>query len=257
MGVPGYDSAAAYRYGLLVQAAYELFQQNRARSTPSSPAHLPAGYTISLYLWAVDHSQRDSTHQLFGFAAQSIDDPGVKVVAIRGSDKLIRWCVDAAFEPKPFASVPNAGEVEDGFLCVYESLIGETPGGDPVSDIRGFLQHEAQNGSIVITGHGLGAAVANLLALDIAVNAPVADLTVYTLAAPRTGDRAFCDAFNRHVPRCFRVANEPDIVPALPSRYEQLNGCERIDSRQMTGIGHSVSAYHEIATYLAALNPTP
>jgi hypothetical protein len=61
--------------------------------------------------------------------------------------------------------------------------------------------------------------------------------------------------FNQNVPYSFRVYNEPDIVPKLPSLYDHVNTGEEIDSKFDPGIKHSVLCYHVLGTYLRTLNP--
>jgi triacylglycerol lipase len=70
-----------------------------------------------------------------------------------------------------------------------------------------------------ITGHSLGAALATLVALDVAarLDPPENWLRLYTYAGPRVGDSRFVESFRRLVPNAYRVANLADTVPLLPS----------------------------------------
>ncbi|MGL5080308.1 MAG: lipase family protein [Microcoleaceae cyanobacterium] len=69
-----------------------------------------------------------------------------------------------------------------------------------------------------ISGHSLGAALATLAAMDIAIRVPGLknQVQLYTYASPRVGDPAFVAAHSRLVPNSYRVANLGDAFPLLP-----------------------------------------
>lgn len=64
-----------------------------------------------------------------------------------------------------------------------------------------------------VTGHSLGAALAQLTSMDL-VKAGIA-CTVYNFGQPRTGDKAFASFATPKVPT-FRVVHNKDTVPHLP-----------------------------------------
>ena len=79
-----------------------------------------------------------------------------------------------------------------------------------------------------VSGHSLGGALAVLLAATLAENGiPVAGL--YTFAAPRVGDEAFAEQLNGSLAgkAHWRVVNEADLVPHLPSELRFSHGGER------------------------------
>lgn len=257
MTTPTPDPLNAYRYGAFVQAAYQMFGDAPTSLTPPITANVqfPAGYEIAFYLTAVDRFAEESEREFYGFVARSTSDPGDCVITIRGTDKIIEWLIDAEFLPTPFADVPGAGHVEDGFYSVYKSLVGLMPDGQTSADLHAFIKQQAPAGKLAIVGHSLGAAVANLLALDATVNDGATRLALYTLAAPRTGDDAFATSFAASVLNNFRVFNEPDIVPKVPPLYAQLGPGYEIDSKTCPAIKHSILCYHSLASYLRVLNP--
>ena len=139
------------------------------------------------------------------------------VVAFRGTESLPDWVtnVQAVKDPGPW------GEVHEGFqdaFLVSAFLIGKT-----IGEMRG-------DQDIWITGHSLGGALAVLLAATLAENRiDVAGL--YTYAAPRVGNETFALRLNESLegkPN-YRVVNEGDLVPHLPSelRFEHA-GCRRM-----------------------------
>lgn len=252
-----YDPLNAYRYGAFVQTAYLMFGNAPKSLTPpvTPDVQFPAGYQLAFYLTAVDHFGETSEREFYGFVAQSTAQPAEYVIAIRGTDKLIEWLIDAEFLPTPFSPVPQAGKVEDGFFSVYQTLTGLMPDGQTPRDLRAFIESLAPAANLTIVGHSLGGAVANLLALDAAANAGASELSLYTLAAPKTGDKAFAACFDKTVPDSIRVFNEPDIVPKVPPLYSQVNTGYEIDTKALPQIKHGIVCYHSLASYLYALNP--
>ena len=254
MTVQVYDPTQAYSLGVFVENAYQMFGASPGSLTPPVlPTIFPPTFELVLYLTAVDQILGETERKFFGFVAKSQEGPFDCVVAIRGTENLIEWLIDAEFRPTRFSPVPQAGDVEDGFFSIYRTLSGILPNGQPV-DVREFIAESAGTGSLAIAGHSLGAALAILLALDVAVNHPVQRLTLYTLAAPRVGGGDFKTCFNQHVPQSYRVYNEPDVVPKLPPLYQQLDTGEEIDSKNLISVKHSLACYHELVTYLYVLN---
>jgi hypothetical protein len=257
LSTPVYAPAIAYGYGTFVQAAYQLFAANPKSLTPpiTSAVQFPAGYEIAFYLTAIDRFCDVSEREFYGFVAVSTAQPSNYVVAIRGTDKIIEWLIDAEACPTPFVEVPAAGHVEDGFYSVYRSLAGLMPDGQTPQDLHAFFKDHAPAANVVIVGHSLGGAVANLLALDATVNDGATALTLCTFAAPRTGFSGFATLMAQKVPVCWRIFNEPDLVPRIPPLYDQLSVGQMIDSRTVPAIRHSVVCYHSLASYLRTINP--
>ena len=248
---PTMDPSQAYFYGTFVQAAYAMFVAGNL--APPLPASFPPGYRLALYLTGTDHVARRTEPEFFGFVAQSIENPASLVVALRGTDTMLEWLVDAEFASIAFTRVAGAGHVEDGFCSIYDSLAAHTPDGEP-ADLHDFLRRTSPTGPVTVVGHSLGAAVATLLALDIAVNDAIAMLALYTLASPRVGNAAFATFFDAHVPTCWRVVNAPDIVPRLPPLYTHVSTAQVVDSLD-AGVRHSLACYHSATTYQYLLDP--
>lgn len=71
---------------------------------------------------------------------------------------------------------------------------------------------------VVLTGHSLGGALAQIAAADLSAFADTADAeyTLLTCAAPRAGNLRFARGVAAKVEgRAYRVVNDVDIVPAL------------------------------------------
>lgn len=100
---------------------------------------------------------------------------------------------------------------------------------------------------IACSGHSLGGAMAVLAAYDIAELQPWASLQVYTVGAPRPGNRGFARQYNAKVPHTWHVINpqvraaptphtRTDVVPA--GGFVQLHeSCSVCDQRLGTYYG--------------------
>ena len=250
-----FDPTAALAYGALVQVAYDMYGADSADLTPPVPAEFPAGYRLVSYLNATDDVEGDCKTRFYGFLALSTAAPAELVVAIRGTDCDMEWIIDAEFWPVHFPPVPGSGRVEDGFYSVYKTLVAVAPGGAP-QDFRDAVAAQLAGGATrcVVTGHSLGAAVATLAALDVAVNVAGSNPTLYTFASPKVGDGDFVRLFDQKLPDSVRIFNQPDMVPKVPPLYGEVNTAQEIDSTQFPEIKHSIACYHSLRTYLYVLD---
>jgi len=186
----------------------------------------------------------------FGFIAKNVEND--LVVVIRGTLGIWEWIQDARFLRVPCPLAPGAGETEDGFTSVYQSLtVGAT-----ASSLFAYLKSvNPLANSITITGHSLGSALATLLAYDLAVNSVYTNPSVVTFASPQVGDLQFVDTYNNEVPDTYRIANVPDIVPGLPGPllgYDHIDQLVRVNS---IGKAKAVpTCTHSLDTYLYLLD---
>jgi triacylglycerol lipase len=243
-----FDPSVAYIYGTCVEAAYRLFTPGVV--TPLlNTAQVPAGWQVLTELNAVDRVAMKTEEEFFGLVLQSDDEQQV-LLTIRGTDTFLEWLVDAEFVPCAFPGVPSAGRVESGFCGVYSSLRVTSASATPLSLI-GQLPPATK---VTIAGHSLGAAVATLLALDVCVNLPDVNLTLYTYASPRVGDAAFARLCDARLATHYRVVNTADIVPRLPPAYVATGTEIELNSTTYPVVAHRVACYHTLTTYLWLLN---
>lgn len=73
------------------------------------------------------------------------------------------------------------------------------------------------------TGHSLGAAIAQLLAMDF-VSAGY-DVSMYNFGQPRVGNKAYATYSNQLMPDQFRHTHFKDLVPRVPSEEMQFYHC--------------------------------
>lgn len=187
----------------------------------------------------------------FGFTARSAS--GEFVAVIRGTDSIWDWIHDASFLMLPCAIDKATGMTEDGFSSVYRSLRTARSGGMAVASAIGSALADGGATSVTVTGHSLGAALATLLALDVALNTPCKNPTSYTYASPRVGDHIFASSYNSVVPYTYRIANRQDIVPQvppiLPLPYEHPNTVYELNPPQGK-VFATLPCMHALTSYL-------
>ncbi len=108
-------------------------------------------------------------------------------------------------------SIENlGGKVHRGFVANYKSIISPIP--------RDIAQQLDPSLPCYITGHSLGASLAVLASMDLALNVPALkpQIQLYTYAGARVGDPTFARLHARYVPNHYRIVNLADIVPLLP-----------------------------------------
>jgi pimeloyl-ACP methyl ester carboxylesterase len=242
-----FDPAVAFMYGTVVEGAYRAFSAG-VLSPVFPAAGIPVGWSLVTEMTAIDKIARKTETEFFGAILRHGTDGDV-LVAIRGTDTLMEWLVDAEFASCAFPGAPGAGRVEDGFCGVYAALRCATG-----SDVLTFVRSLPPGTKVTIAGHSLGAAVATLLAVDLATNVAGLDLRLYTFASPRVGDAAFCAFGAARVSTHFRIVNRPDIVPRVPPLYESFGTEISLDSTGNPGIAHRIACYHTLTTYLWMLN---
>jgi Lipase (class 3) len=129
-------------------------------------------------------------------------------VVIRGTQTPLEWLDDASIQPKPF--VPGWGSTTVGFGGIHDQIF-------PTIE-KLVSEHQEESDDLFVTGHSLGAALANLTAAHLigAGTSAAEKLTVYSFSGPRTGDPIFAAQYNQKVARAWRIFNTEDLVPTLP-----------------------------------------
>lgn len=102
------------------------------------------------------------------------------------------------------------GQVHLGFYSLYFKQLAEA--------VKAAVQTLDPTKPLVISGHSLGGALANLAAMDVALHYPEfqPNLHIYTYGTPRVGDLAFVEAHSQLLPNHYRVVNLADMVPMTP-----------------------------------------
>ncbi len=144
---------------------------------------------------------RAATQVSIGLILQA-QGSGAAVIAFRGTEGIKEWVLDANFGTIPCPFLASAGETEDGFTNMYESVVTGTAASSPklVESLTNLPWKQAIE-TMTVCGHSLGGALATLATLDIAVNA-----NFIHIRKPADGKRAI------------RVEVQPDGREYVPHR---------------------------------------
>lgn len=129
------------------------------------------------------------------------------VVAVRGSTSLTAWLADVIWAREP-ASFCDGCWAHLGFLYAYHE-IASSVNTSLASALKLFPRYK-----ITVAGHGLGGAVATLLAMHIRDAGHDADL--YTFGSPRVGNEALARYISQQSGGTFRVTHLADAIARLP-----------------------------------------
>jgi triacylglycerol lipase len=174
----------------------------------------------------------------FGFVASGLNSKDVYVV-FRGTLEFIEWFHDANIQLISYRDgtdrqqnqLQGAWKIVDGILFNNQSPdIVDVDFGYVTAGFRGIyvnlreqmltaLNNLPQDSRIYVTGHSLGGALATLAIPDILKNTHFQDpeqITLYTFASPRCGDRTFATRFQQTQVQHWRIANTEDFVTMLP-----------------------------------------
>lgn len=147
----------------------------------------------------------------YGLLLESKSVPTHFAAVIRGTSGKVEWGEDLEGFPK-MSRWP--GRVESGFQGVYDSFAYKAPGASEIPMI-GAISTIVGAGSLVVTGHSLGSALATYLAYELSSALP-GRLALRVWASPHPGDSAFCAAVGAAIPDHAHYRNPNDIVPKVP-----------------------------------------
>ena len=258
---PRMDPMTAVKYGLFVQAAYEMFDLNPGNLNPPPGPSFPKGYGLVSTIQMTDFFRQTKDPEFYGFIACSTQSPVELVIAIRGTRTYKEWWDDAHDALVPCDLCGPAGRVAQGFLSIFNTM-QTTPasGSGSPRALRGILSSIAADyplDRVVVTGHSLGSSLATLFALDATCNSQFSP-ALYTFASPRVGDGDFVRVFDARLASSYRVWNYWDEVPAWPKslpwqdQYKHVKGGYEIDSWSQAHF--SLGCNHALNTYLHVLS---
>lgn len=130
-------------------------------------------------------------------------------VVLRGSSSLMNWLDDFEVRQVSYNSYPECKcKVHNGF---YRSSMGIT---NKTLDSVNTLRKKYPSYSVVVTGHSYGAAVGQLLAMELEKSGVIVEL--YNYGQPRVGDDKYADFVNTKIKDLWRTTHNKDIVPHVP-----------------------------------------
>jgi hypothetical protein len=264
---PTLDVVKAIEFGQLVNATYATPPSDLTNAAGQMLSAGGVGYQVVTTIYANDlatdmNPGRADDEVSIGLICQ-VDQTGDVVIAIRGTEGILEWVHDAEFLQVPCPFLAGAGQTEDGFTAMYESLrTGAASDSPTVVNALVELRFPQPVSSVTICGHSLGGALATLLALDVAANTVFNEPAVYSYGSPRTGDSLFASTYNQVVKNSYRIANRLDIIPALPPPpdYEhvlnpyELNPVRLVPLPPKVLVKSTLACEHSLATYLYLLS---
>jgi len=149
----------------------------------------------------------DTAAQLFGFVARDTAMDAT-VVSFRGTvQNLENWLEDLhVSKTTPYPWHPEA-KVHKGFFDAYSLLRAQVHA----------LVEQSGSSSVYVTGHSLGASLAQLCALDLQLSYPSRRVTIVSYGTPRTGNSVFSSFYDLALGgRSVRVVHWKDVVPGVP-----------------------------------------
>ncbi len=180
----------------------------------------------------------------FGFVLTS---KTANIIIFRGTQRTTEWIGDVLLFQKLYEGFANS-KIHSGFANIYKNLAGQTR--EIASQLNPLLP-------CYISGHSLGAALATLAAIDIALKVPQLkeQIRLYTYAGPRVGNPSFAQMHSQMIPNSYRIFNLADSIPLSPPTIF------RQDVYLHVGQGWSfltqygdVLPNHAVDTYRAAIN---
>lgn len=135
------------------------------------------------------------------------------IIVFRGTQRNSEWLNNVYARQQDYHNPEgneSLGRVHRGFVANYKSIINPIP-----RDVANQLNPALP---CYLTGHSLGASLAVLASIDLAINVPALrpQIQLYSYAGARVGDPAFAKVHAQYVPNHYRIVNLADIVPLLP-----------------------------------------
>ena len=187
-----------------------------------SPALPPiTGYDPLKIFTGFDRAFGSDHVERYGVLYRSQADSDHYLIAFRGTDGVLDWYEDSFFEQVEFTPVSGDASqtvhICDGFHSVYTTSRGSELS---MRDQVFKMVHDHRIRSLTITGHSLGAALANIFAYDLACSDSRVAIRNVTFASPRVGVRSWHDKYMANAALAgatVRVYNHHDIVPTVPA----------------------------------------
>jgi predicted lipase len=149
--------------------------------------------------------------------------------------------------PEAYAQSTRPVTMHAGFMNAYLSVR---------NTIHGYLRNGAFSRCIV-TGHSLGGALATLCSIDVQYNfGQHLAVEVYTFGAPKVGNAAFVESYNRRVPDSWRFVYGWDAVVGLPrwwQGYRHVNRELKLERGFTWRIISGRFQDHQITNYIRSL----
>jgi hypothetical protein len=199
-----------------------------------------------------------ATDTVVGYVAQSLSAPYDIVIAFRGPERT-SWLNDVQMQMASFSRISNGGNVWFPFASYYATVRGASNQQRGLADLVSQLVNDEKVATLHICGHGAGAVLATLLAIDVVGNSTFKNVSVYTFSSPRVGDSTFVQRYNELVPDSWRIAASTDLVPKLPpslASFQHVKTLYQISTNLPPRSRADLMCQQALQTYLHALDST-
>jgi len=255
-------------FGLLAMYTEDMYDAAVGSLNPvADPRITASGWTIVGYLTALDAlipAKNASRQRLsidgakrvfFGVLARNNTDPTSYVAIVRGTEGIVEWVIDAEFLLIPHPRHADV-HVEQGFWNIYQtmSLADPATGLTTHQNAAEGVAEVVGEGTVVVTGHSLGSALATYFTDDLAERLG-SRVSACLFASPRTGDSAWANLFATNVKE-YRLFNYIlDIVTHVPTLgYATLPNATVIQpSTAQAGVRLDVLCDHHVICYCAMI----
>lgn len=220
---PGYDLNTAQTCSFLVNVAIDMYEQWKLEKpdkkdekyfkgtwTPDCGCSYSGNHTTSDFKFGqpiFSTFKLGEYEEPWGFVAKAKD--GSSYLAFRGTQSTQDWLIDAMTSLKPYRD-PDGGDVYGakvhvGFYNLFKGLQASLT-----------EQLKSVSGTLTITGHSLGSALATLAV-------PLMKSQMLNQASPKVGNEYFARFIDSKGAN-FRLVNTEDVVPNLPDKpdYERV-----------------------------------
>lgn len=146
-------------------------------------------------------------------------------VVFRGTSSIRNWIDDMEILKVPYSTwngnIIANGNIHKGF---YESTLQLR---NKTIDVVSELQKKYNYNDIFLTGHSYGAAVSQIMAMELeAINIKT---KVYNYGQPRVGDATYAEFVNSIIKNYWRFTHNKDIVPHIPPlKFNYIHSCGEI-----------------------------
>jgi predicted lipase len=140
-------------------------------------------------------------------------------IVYRGSSSPLNWIYDFEIRQIKYDSYPDCEDcmVHKGF---YHSALD-------IKDQTLFhlkaLKLKYPRYNIIVSGHSYGAAVCQLVAMEIA-KLGLGQVSVYNFGQPRVGNSVYAFLVNQVIEQHWRFVHNRDIVPHVPPPFDFVDG---------------------------------
>ena len=143
-------------------------------------------------------------------------------VVFRGTSSILNWVDDFEIKKVPYTTFPLCEcNIHKGFYTATQNLAPHT------ITVVNQLKKEYGYSDIIITGHSLGAAISQIMAMEMISKNLAVD--VYNYGQPRVGDEKFAIYSRMILGNYWRITHNRDMVPHVPPReLGYLHSCGEV-----------------------------